>query len=215
MFFEFKRFLFQSRVLASVDVEAEATLKQLKNFQYQMPHLTEQWDKTFREMEHPDLHSSPIYYLTSAVGRLSLTPKELAKVYLTDPSLRKQMSVMTLDPSELERIRVDINENPNKYENMLKVNQKDERDTTWVTGANRGLTEEKMEQHEYYYRILNDGYSPLDNWPMAKEYQAYKNWVEGIETRALETLRACVYDALIYARKGQQDAAYGGSLSGL
>lgn len=83
------------------------------------------------------------------------------------------MNVLTLDPIELEKIRVDIVENPSKYEKMLKPNKKDERDFTWVTCHNRELTDLRQEEHEYYYRILNEGTSPRDNWPMAKEFQAY------------------------------------------
>lgn len=64
-------------------------MDQIKNFPFQQMHLTETWDKSYREMSHPDLETSPIYHLTKAVGRLSMTPQVIAKAYLTQPDLRQ------------------------------------------------------------------------------------------------------------------------------
>jgi len=71
---------------------------------FQQIHLTEDWDKSFRDMKHPDLWKTPLYYLSSAIGRVSLTTPELTKAYLTQPENRQQLTMFTLDKSELEKL---------------------------------------------------------------------------------------------------------------
>ena len=70
-------------------IELKKTMAQIENYPFQQIHLREEWDKTYREMDHPELQNSPIYHLSKAVGRITMTPHEMAKAYLTDPSLRK------------------------------------------------------------------------------------------------------------------------------
>lgn len=50
--------------------------------------MTEKWDESFRNTNHPDLIRTPLYYLSKAIGRVSLTEPELAKSYLTEPENR-------------------------------------------------------------------------------------------------------------------------------
>lgn len=47
---------------------------------------------------------SPLSYLAKAIGRISITAPELSKAYLTDPSMRDQQTMFTLDKQELERL---------------------------------------------------------------------------------------------------------------
>jgi hypothetical protein len=59
--------------------------------------------------------------LSSAIGRKSLAPPELAKAYLTGKGdLQKRMTVYTFDKAELERLRGDILARPEFYENALR-----------------------------------------------------------------------------------------------
>ena len=64
-------------------------------------HLTEKWDTSHRDQSHPDLIRSPLYLLSKAIGRVSITQPELAKAYLTDPGNRDQMALFTFDKSEI------------------------------------------------------------------------------------------------------------------
>jgi hypothetical protein len=122
MFIRFKKFLFQSRILNFFDEEMERTFKILQNMPYKLPHLTEKWDgdKTWREMDHPELQSSFLYYFSKIVGRTNIAPIELGKKYLTDPSMHNKMNLFTFDKEELLKLRRDILENPKKYELLLR-----------------------------------------------------------------------------------------------
>lgn len=42
-------------------------------------HLTEKWDETYRNQEHPELHKSVLWHLSKAIGKRNIAPVELAK----------------------------------------------------------------------------------------------------------------------------------------
>jgi len=69
-----------------------------------------------------------------------------------------------------------------------------------------------LDETEYWYRMINDGHSPLDSWPYAHEFSVYKEWVDGIERKALDTLLMCVNQLLLDTDKAE---VYEGSLKGL
>ena len=97
MFVQFKKFLFKSRILSYGNEEIERSMKQIQALPFQQIHLTEKWDQSFREGQHPDLVHTPLYHLSKAIGRVSLTTPELAKAYLSNPANRQQMTMFTLD----------------------------------------------------------------------------------------------------------------------
>jgi hypothetical protein len=44
---------------------------------------------------------------------------------------------------------------------------------------------------------MNDGMCPLDSFPYAKEFAAYKEWANRIEKNAVDTLRMCIDKLLL------------------
>jgi len=80
MLIRFKKFLFQSRILTYAHEEFDRLLTTVSNLPFKQMHLTEQWDgaKSYREQQHPNLDQSFLSFLSSAVGRGSLAPPELA-----------------------------------------------------------------------------------------------------------------------------------------
>jgi hypothetical protein len=69
-----------------------------------LPHLSEKWDKSFREMDHPNATRSPLFYISKAIGRINLAPAELAKSYTTQPEMREKMQLVTFNEEELRRL---------------------------------------------------------------------------------------------------------------
>ena len=120
MLVKLKKFIFRSRFMKSQKEESEIQLKRLKNFAFKNMHLTEDWDKSWRDMEHPKIASSPLYHLSKAVGRVSLTPLELTREYLTNPEARDSMTVLALDKDELLRLQDDVFKDPMKYRQMFE-----------------------------------------------------------------------------------------------
>ena len=60
-----------------------------------------------------------MWHLSKIVGRAQLAPREMMKLYQTNPQAAKQMTALTFDKTELERLQKDLIENPKKYEDML------------------------------------------------------------------------------------------------
>jgi hypothetical protein len=123
MFIKFKKFLFQSRILTTVSQECERLQKILNNMPVREPHLKEQWDgtTTFREMEHPEIQKSFLWHLSSAIGKQTIAPAEIAKKFLTEPKTAEALTTFTFDKAELEKLRSDILANPAKYEAALRA----------------------------------------------------------------------------------------------
>jgi len=60
---------------------------------------------------------------------------------------------------------------------------------------------------------MNDGMCPLDSFPYAKEFNAYKDWAERIESKAVDTLRMCIDKLLLEAK--EEKKVYEGKLTNL
>ena len=114
------------------------------------------------------------------------------------------MTLLTLDKKELLKLQQDILQNPEKYEALLKMNQADETDPNKANKFNREMSELKLQEQEYWFRVINDGMNPLDSFPYAREYEAYKFWAEGIEEKALDTLRMAVNTLLLDAEHAKE-----------
>ena len=100
----FKKFMFKSRILTYDREDDERMLKQVLQRPYKNLTLTEKWTESHWEHDHPDLVKSPLALITKTIGRVSLTPAELAKAYFTDPDARNNMDLFTLDKEELLKL---------------------------------------------------------------------------------------------------------------
>jgi hypothetical protein len=69
-----------------------------------LPHFTEDHNQNWRDVDHPELHWSPLYYVAKAIGKVSLTPVELTREYLTNPKARTEMTALTIDEEALLRL---------------------------------------------------------------------------------------------------------------
>jgi hypothetical protein len=81
--------------------------------------MTEKWDQSWRDMDHPDLHKHVLFHLSKAVGKVSLSPAELVKNYITDEKNANQMTAFVLDETQLKNLRKDILDNPEKYQAVV------------------------------------------------------------------------------------------------
>lgn len=145
-----------------------------------------------REMEHPDIRKSFLWHLSKAIGKISIAPKELAKQYLTNPSLKKQSTMFTFDKEELIKLRKDILENPVQYEQLLlSAADKNELIDDSITKGNQ------REEYEYWYRVINDGRCPEDNIKFKKELHFYKEYVNNVEKSAFNTMKLTIQRLLI------------------
>jgi hypothetical protein len=150
-------------------------------------------------MEHPQIASSPLYQLSKAVERVSLTPLELTREYLTNPDARDKMTVLTLDKDELLRLQEDVFNDPLKYRKMFEsVSMEDELRAEHVRSNHDPIRKRaRLENYDYWYRVLNDGYTKLDTIPYVNRLNAYKDWMEGIEEKAVDTLKQAINSLLI------------------
>lgn len=55
MLIRLKKFLFESRILVYTGEEFDRLIKQAVAMPFKEIHMTEKWDETYRNMEHPDL----------------------------------------------------------------------------------------------------------------------------------------------------------------
>ena len=150
-------------------------------------------------MEHPQIASSPLYHLSKAVGKVSLTPLELTREYLTNPEARDKMTMLTLDKDELLRLQDDVFNDPLKYKKMFESVSMEEELRPEHLRSNYDPIRKRawLENYDYWYRVLNDGYTKLDTIPYVNRLNAYKDWMTGIEEKAVDTLKLAINKLLI------------------
>ena len=192
MLIRFKKFLLQSRILTYGHEETQRLMTIVNNMPLKEPHLTEKWDgrQSYREMQHPDLNQSFLSFLSSAVGRVSTAPANLARAYLTDPKVAKSTDLYTFDRAELERLRTDVLAHPEKYELALRAHQKQGK--AQFNSNKLAISEKKREEYNYWYSVMNEGYLPEHSLPYYKQFVAYKDFVASLEARAFDTFRVTV-----------------------
>lgn len=117
---KFKKFLFKSRILTVYQEEYERLQNQLASMPFKEIHLKENWDQSYRDMQHPLLEKSIMHHLSSVVKKQNFTPVEMTKAYLTTPNARDLMESYVFDKNDIEKLRDDIFANPEKYEEILR-----------------------------------------------------------------------------------------------
>jgi hypothetical protein len=80
-----KKFMFKNRVLSYARQSFKAELARLKNYPYRLPHGQELPEESWHDLQHPQIDKSPLFLISKAIGRVSLSPVEMTKEYLTNP----------------------------------------------------------------------------------------------------------------------------------
>jgi len=105
-----------------------------------------------------------MWHLMKAVGKVSLTTPQMVKVFLTDVNQRDNMSMLTFNKEELLKIQDDVYADPEKYVAMFTRKEPSENDPVWHEFRAEYILP-KEDDKDYWYRVLNDGYSPRDSMP--------------------------------------------------
>ena len=61
----------------------------------------------------------------------------------------------------------------------------------------------KKQEYDYWFRIMNDGVLPEDSLPYARELEAYKEFADIVQSRALGTLKTTVQRLIDDFESGQ------------
>lgn len=168
----------------------------MQNYSARLPHLSESWEQSWRDTEHPLIQKSPLYHLAKAIGRVTYSPSEMTKEYLTNPEMRDQLSMLTVDKNELLKLQEDLYKNPQKWTDILTKRERTDwgQERHFWANHRREDADVIFADKQYWQTMTSSDGAPdaLINWPYYKEYMTYKNWLEQVEDRALHTLKLAV-----------------------
>jgi glycerophosphoryl diester phosphodiesterase len=88
MFVRLKKFMFKNKVLTYARETFKQETARLRNYPYRLPHGQENNEQSWLEVSHPQIEKSPLHIIAKAIGRVSLSPVEMTKEYLTNPNAR-------------------------------------------------------------------------------------------------------------------------------
>lgn len=77
MLIRMKRFLLKTRIVERGHESYEKQIERMNNYDYKLPHCSETWTSSWRDTHHPAIEKSPLFYLSKAIGRVSISPVEL------------------------------------------------------------------------------------------------------------------------------------------
>lgn len=185
MFIRFKQFLLTNRIFQYNEDHYIKLAQRHNSMPKKELHLSERWDQSFLLQEHPEIESSIIHHISKTVGKRTIAPLEIAKQYLSNPELAKQMTTLAFDKEELEKLRKDILLNPETYKKMLMKKDPVKKDPMrWMFD----VQQIKDQAWIYWYRILNEGKTPFDSYWEWIKYEQYEEFVAGVEKKAYNTL---------------------------
>ena len=144
-----------------------------------MPHFTEDWEENWREVTNPEMEFCPLHFVAHAIGKVSMTPIEMTREYLTNPDMREHMSALTIDADAVKKVQDDIYSNPRRWWKIFNKPPKAEfHETYQYMYESRGnWRQHKYLRQEYWYRMMNQGYSPADGPFGSRQYENYVGWM--------------------------------------
>lgn len=84
-----KRFLIDRRLMEYSHEHMDRMALRIKSLPFKMPNLDGPNEMSWRDMDHPELKHSFLYYIGKAVGKVSIAPANIAQHYLTSTKNQK------------------------------------------------------------------------------------------------------------------------------
>lgn len=99
-----------------------------------------------------------MWHLSKVVGKTNLAPPEMIKTFVTDPEAAKGMTSFVFDKDDLMKLRQDLIENPEKYEEIL-LHEREQSQHIYGTDHGEYFRHLKLreENRKYFHRVYNDG----------------------------------------------------------
>ena len=102
--------------------------------------------------------------------------------------------MLTLDKGELKKLQNDVLTDPEKYIKVFTRREQPNDDLTWP----RMLDQIKFEDRDFWWRFhFNNQVTPMEKWPKKHQFEMYKEWADGVESKAIDTLRSCLSELIL------------------